>query len=86
MKIQEKYKFCLPRVTILNSFENSAYFPPEILNLSQHFSCFTNSHPLRTIILIVFSILLKTRKNGDFSPFCSNYSIFEILFVLYADF
>lgn len=39
-KLQEKYKFCLPRITILNSFGNSTYFPSEILNLFQHFSCF----------------------------------------------
>lgn len=26
-KLQEKYKFCLPRITILNSFGNSTYFP-----------------------------------------------------------
>lgn len=60
MKIQEKYKFCLPRITILNSFGNSTYFPSENLNLLQHFSCFIKSHPLHTIILIVFYTLLKT--------------------------
>lgn len=76
-KLQEKYKFCLPRITILNSFGNSTYFPSEILNLFQHFSCFIKSHPLRTIILIVFYTLLKTLKNGDFSPFCTNKSIFK---------
>ena len=58
--VQEKYKFCLPRITILNSFGNSTYFPSEILNLFQHFSCFIKSHPLRAIILIVFYTLLKT--------------------------
>ncbi len=59
-KLQEKYKFYLPRITILNSFGNSTYFPSEILNLFQHFSCFIKSHPLRAIILIVFYTLLKT--------------------------
>lgn len=59
-KLQEKYKFCLPRITILNSFGNSTYFPSAILNLFQHFSCFIKSHPLRAIILIVFYTLLKT--------------------------
>ena len=76
----------MPHVTILNFFENSAYFSSEILNLIQHFSCFIKSHPLHNIILIVFYILLKTRKNGDFSPFCSNYRIYGTLFVLYVDF
>lgn len=59
-KLQEKYKFCLPRIAILNSFGNSTYFPSEILNLFQHFSCFIKSYPLRAIILIVFYTLLKT--------------------------
>lgn len=59
-KLQEKYKFCLLRITILNSFGNSTYFPSEILNLFQHFSYFIKSHPLRAIILIVFYTLLKT--------------------------
>lgn len=68
-KLQEKYKFCLPRITILNSFGNSTNFPSEILNLFKHFSCFIKSHPLRAIILIVFYTLLKHEKTAIFRRF-----------------